>query len=349
MDSLDPVVDELMTKLKANTDLEKVDSSLSARYDQYRLVADRAKLSQYGLTAGQVAMALSPVRDNPVLTTIKKDNEDVNVYVKVDTKTYKDKSDLENVTIKSPVTGADVALKDVVTIEEGKSPNTITRLDDRINAEVTADVVSSNVAAVSSDLQKTIDEMKLPAGVDIEIGGVTEDMKESFMQLGLAMLAAIAVVYLVLVITFGGALTPFAILFSLPFTVIGALVGLYIAGETISVTAMIGMLMLIGIVVTNAIVLVDRVIHKQKEGMSVREALLEAAGTRLRPILMTAIATVGALLPLALGFESGGLISKGMAITVIGGLISSTLLTLIFVPMVYEVFNRKKKAKAIAE
>ncbi|GMK45644.1 swarming motility protein SwrC [Paenibacillus glycanilyticus] len=349
MDSLDPVVAELMNKLKENKDLEKVDSSLSERYEQYRIVADQAKLSQYGLTAGQVAMALSPVRENPVLTTIKKDNEDVNVYVKVDTKTYKEKSDLENVKLKSPVTGAEVALKDVVTIEEGKSPNTITRLDDRINAEVTADVVSSNVSAVSSDLQKTIDGMKLPAGVEIKMGGVTEDMQESFMQLGLAMLAAIAVVYLVLVITFGGGLTPFAILFSLPFTVIGALVGLWIAGETISVTALIGMLMLIGIVVTNAIVLVDRVIQKQKEGLTVREALLEAAGTRLRPILMTAIATVGALLPLAFGFESGGLISKGMAITVIGGLISSTLLTLIFVPMVYELFNRKKKAKAIVE
>ncbi|TCN01479.1 HAE1 family hydrophobic/amphiphilic exporter-1 [Paenibacillus sp. BK033] len=349
MDSLDPVVTDLMNKLKENKDLEKVDSSLSERYEQYRIVADQAKMSQYGLTAGQVAMALSPVRDNPVLTTIKKDNEDVNVYVKVDTKTYKEKSDLENVMLKSPVTGAEVALKDVVKIEEGKSPNTITRLDDRINAEVTADVVSSNVSAVSSDLQKTIDGMKLPAGVEIKMGGVTEDMQESFTQLGLAMLAAIAVVYLVLVITFGGALTPFAILFSLPFTVIGALVGLWIAGETISVTALIGMLMLIGIVVTNAIVLVDRVIHKQKEGLSVRESLLEAAGTRLRPILMTAIATVGALLPLAFGFESGGLISKGMAITVIGGLISSTLLTLIFVPMVYELFNRRKKAKAIVE
>ncbi|WP_127496568.1 efflux RND transporter permease subunit [Paenibacillus glycanilyticus] len=349
MDSLDPVVADLMNKLKENKDLEKVDSSLSERYEQYRIVADQAKLSQYGLTAGQVAMALSPVRENPVLTTIKKNNEDVNVYVKVDTKTYKEKSDLENVKLKSPVTGAEVALKDVVTIEEGKSPNTITRLDDRINAEVTADVVSSNVSAVSSDLQKTIDGMKLPAGVEIKMGGVTEDMQESFMQLGLAMLAAIAVVYLVLVITFGGGLTPFAILFSLPFTVIGALVGLWIAGETISVTALIGMLMLIGIVVTNAIVLVDRVIQKQKEGLTVREALLEAAGTRLRPILMTAIATVGALLPLAFGFESGGLISKGMAITVIGGLISSTLLTLIFVPMVYELFNRKKKGKAIVE
>lgn len=349
MDSLDPVVSDLMSKLKENKDLEKVDSSLSERYDQYRLVADQEKLSQYGLTAGQVAMALSPVRDNPVLTTIKKDNEDVKVYVKVDARTYNNKSDLENVMLKSPITGAEVALKDVVTIEEGKSPNTITRLDDRINAEVTADVVTSNVSAVSSDLQKMIDGMKLPAGVEIKMGGVTEDMQKSFTQLGLAMLAAIAVVYLVLVITFGGALTPFAILFSLPFTVIGALVGLWIAGETISVTALIGMLMLIGIVVTNAIVLVDRVIQKQKEGLSVREALLEAAGTRLRPILMTAIATVGALLPLAFGFESGGLISKGMAITVIGGLISSTLLTLIFVPMVFELFNRKKKAKAIVE
>ncbi|MNG19612.1 Swarming motility protein SwrC [compost metagenome] len=108
---------------------------------------------------------------------------------------------------------------------------------------------------------------------------------------------------------------------------------------------MIGMLMLIGIVVTNAIVLIDRVIQKQKEGLDVREALLEAAGTRLRPILMTAIATIGALLPLALGFESGGLISKGLGITVIGGLTSSTLLTLIFVPMVYELINRKRKFK----
>ncbi|MDE1455703.1 efflux RND transporter permease subunit, partial [Bacillus paralicheniformis] len=120
------------------------------------------------------------------------------------------------------------------------------------------------------------------------------DIEDSFTKLGLAMLAAVAIVYLVLVITFGGALAPFAILFSLPFTIIGALVGLYVSGETISLNAMIGMLMLIGIVVTNAIVLIDRVIHKEAEGLSTREALLEAGSTRLRPILMTAIATIGA-------------------------------------------------------
>ncbi|MGO4370633.1 efflux RND transporter permease subunit [Paenibacillus sp. 2TAB19] len=347
METITPVVADLTAKLKENPDLKKIDSSLSETYEQYRIVADQSKLSQYGLTAGQIAMALSPVRETPLLTTIEKDGEDVNVYVKVEQKTYKEKADLENVMLKSPL-GTEVALKDVVTIEEGESPNTITSRDDRIYAEVSAEPTGSDIGAASAELQTMIDEMELPAGVNIEMGGVTEQINESFTQLGLAMLAAIAVVYLVLVITFGGALTPFAILFSLPFTVIGALVGLFLAGETLSVTAMIGALMLIGIVVTNAIVLIDRVIQKEKEGLSVREALLEAAGTRLRPILMTAIATIGALLPLALGFESGGMISKGMAVTVIGGLTSSTLLTLIFVPMVYELVNRKKKKQAQA-
>ncbi|WP_169082996.1 efflux RND transporter permease subunit [Paenibacillus sp. PL91] len=347
MKSLQPVVDDLMTKLADHKDLKNIDSSLSATYEQYRLVANQEKLSQNGLTAGQIAMALSPVRERPVLTTIEKDGEQFNVYVKVESKTYSSKADLENVKLTSQL-GTEVALKDVVTIEEGESPNTITRRDDRIYAEVKADVTASDVGKVSAEIQKLIDDTELPAGIDIDMGGVTEQITESFTQLGLAMLAAIAVVYLVLVITFGGALTPFAILFSLPFTIIGALVGLLIAGETLSVTAMIGALMLIGIVVTNAIVLVDRVIQKEKEGLSVRDALIEAAGTRLRPILMTAIATVGALLPLAFGFESGGLISKGMAVTVIGGLTSSTLLTLIIVPIVYEFLNRKKKT-GIAE
>ncbi|MGO4543974.1 efflux RND transporter permease subunit [Paenibacillus sp. 2TAB23] len=348
MKSLQPVVDDLTKKLADNKNLKNIDSSLSETYDQYRIVANQEKLSQNGLTAGQIAMALSPVRERPVLTTIEKDGGQFNVYVKVESKTYSNKADLENVKLMSPM-GTEVALKDVVSIEEGEAPNTVTRRDDRIYAEVSADVTASDVGKVSTEIQKMIDETDLPAGIDIDMGGVTEQINESFTQLGLAMLAAIAVVYLVLVITFGGAMTPFAILFSLPFTIIGALVGLLIAGETLSVTAMIGALMLIGIVVTNAIVLVDRVIQKEKEGLSIRESLIEAAGTRLRPILMTAIATVGALLPLAFGFESGGLISKGMAVTVIGGLTSSTLLTLIIVPVVYEFLNRKRKHRAVEE
>ncbi|MWC31202.1 efflux RND transporter permease subunit [Paenibacillus sp. MMS18-CY102] len=344
METLQTVVKDVADKWRANKELTNVDTSLSETYKQYRLVADQSKLSQYGLTAGQVAMALAPVRQQPQLTTIEKDGEKLSVYVHVDAKEYGSISDLENKQLISPA-GFPVSLKDVVKVEEGTSPNTITRRDDKVYAEVTADAKSADLSKVSTNIQSELDAMKLPTGVTTEMGGATEDMNEAFSQLILAMLAAVAIVYLVLVITFGGALTPFTILFSLPFTVIGAFVGLYIAGETISVTALIGMLMLIGIVVTNAIVLIDRVIQKQREGLAVREALLEAAGTRLRPILMTAIATIGALLPLALGFESGGLISKGLGITVIGGLTSSTLLTLIFVPMVYELINRKRKFK----
>ncbi|MFD0959571.1 efflux RND transporter permease subunit [Paenibacillus chungangensis] len=348
MESLQPVVKDVIAELEDVEDLEKVDSSLNETYEQYRIVANRDKLSQYGLTAGNIAMTLSPVRDRPVLATVEKDGEEVNIYMKVEEKTYSSRADLENVMIPSPM-GTAVALKEVASIEEGETPNTITRRDDRIYAEITADVTSANVAAVSKTVQDRIDAMDLPSNIEIEQGGVAEQMQETFTQLGLAMLAAVAIVYLVLVLTFGGAVTPLTILFSLPFTVIGAMLGLLIAGETVSATAMIGGLMLIGIVVTNAIVLIDRVINKENEGLTVREALLEAGVTRLRPILMTAIATVGALLPLALGFESGGLISKGMAVTVIGGLTSSTLLTLIIVPIVYEFLNRKKdKKRALA-
>ncbi len=347
MKSLGPVVEELTAKLKERSDLDNIGSSLSETYEQYRLVADREALSNYGLTAGQIAMALSPERQRPVLTTIEKDGSQFNVYVKTEAKTYGSRADLENVMLASPL-GMEVPLKEVVTIEEGESPNTITRLNDRMYTEVSADVTTDNLNVVSKELNKLITDMDLPGGIEIKMGGVTEQLNETFQQLGLAILAAIAVVYLVLVLTFGGGLTPLTILFSLPFTIIGAMLALYIAGETISATALIGVLMLIGIVVTNAIVLIDRVIHKENEGLSVRDALLEAGVTRLRPILMTAIATVGALLPLALGFESGGLISKGMAVTVIGGLTSSTLLTLIIVPIVYEFLNRRKTRKVSA-
>ncbi|MFD2673680.1 efflux RND transporter permease subunit [Marinicrinis sediminis] len=342
MEDLKQVVTQVTGVMEEEGQFANIDSSLSNAYDQYQLVANQAKLSQYGLTAGQVAMALAPVREQPVLTTINKDGQTLNVVMKVEKKAYADRTALEQVQLASPL-GMMVPLGEVVDIAEGETADTLTRLDERIYVEVTADVTTSNVGKASSELETALDALELPDGVEISFGGVTEQMNESFRQLGLAMLAAVAIVYFILVLTFGGGLTPLAILFSLPFTVIGGLVGLYLAGETISVTALIGALMLIGIVVTNAIVLIDRVIQKQKEGLTVREALLEAAGTRLRPILMTALATIGALLPLALGFESGGLISKGLGVTVIGGLTSSTLLTLIIVPVVYEFLSKFRR------
>jgi len=349
MQELRPVVAEVMEVMAKHDSLKNISSSISDTYEQYRLVADQAALSKYGLTAGQIAMELMPARQRTVLTTIEVEGKEVSVYLNVNKAVFTDKASIENTTISSPL-GISVVLKDVVSIKEETSPDTISRRDDRMYAQVSADVEASNVSKVSSELQKAVEKLNLPANVTVEFGGVTEQMNDTFRQLGLAIMAAIAVVYLVLVITFKGGLTPFSILFSLPFTIIGGLLALLIAGETISVTALIGALMLIGIVVTNAIVLIDRVIRKEAEGLSVREALLEAAGTRLRPILMTALATIGALLPLAFGFESSGaLISKGLGVTVVGGLTSSTLLTLIIVPIVYEFFHRFRRKDAEAD
>lgn len=338
---IEPVVNDIQAMMKDKEDFKKVGSSISESYDEYSFIADQEKLSELGLTAGQIAMELGQTRQRPVLTTIEKDGEEVNVYLDVEKEDYESINDLTDITIQSPL-GMEVPIKDVVEVQEGKTSDTVSRRDGKVFAQVSGELKSDDVSKASQDIQKEIEDLDLPAGINVDMGGVTEDIQESFTQLGLAMLAAIAIVYLILVITFGGGLAPFAILFSLPFTIIGALVGLLIAGETISISSMIGALMLIGIVVTNAIVLIDRVIHKENEGLSTRDALLEAGATRLRPILMTAIATIGALFPLALGLEGSGLISKGLGVTVIGGLTSSTLLTLVVVPIVYEILMKIK-------
>ena len=345
-EDIEKATDQILPILEDNKNLEKVESSLSEAYDQYTLVANQKKLSSLGLTAAQVGMNLMPPGEAPALTTVKQDGKELNVYIEVKEDEYKNIDELKNKVIQSPL-GIPVKLGDVMDVEEGKTPDTIQRRDGKMYASLTADVKSKDVAAISSSVVKKISDLDLPSGVKVDFGGVTEQINESFSQLGIAMLAAVAIVYFVLVVTFGGALAPLAILFSLPFTIIGSLVALWIAGEPINVSAMIGALMLIGIVVTNAIVLIDRVIHQEKEGLSTREALLEAGSTRLRPILMTALATIGALIPLALGVEGGGggLISKGLGVTVIGGLISSTLLTLVIVPIVYETFMKKRKRK----
>ncbi|WP_458460747.1 efflux RND transporter permease subunit [Paenibacillus sp.] len=346
VEQLKPVSDEILKLVEADTDnFEKADTTLADTYGQYTLVADQEKLSSLGLTAGQLAMTLSPARERPVLTEVDIDNKTYKVYVETNNKTFSSIADIENETVTSPL-GIEVPIKDVAKVEEGTSPNSIMQIDGKVVVQVTANILASDVTKASQNLEAKIDKLDLPDGVEVKFGGTTEQINDTFTQLGLAMLAAIAIVYFVLVVTFGGGLAPFAILFSLPFTVIGIMVGLFIAGGTLDVSAMMGGLMLIGIVVTNAIVLIDRVIHKEKEGMPTREALLEAGATRLRPILMTALATIGALLPLVTGLEeSAGIISKGLGITVIGGLISSTLLTLVIVPIVYEFLMKFKKKR----
>ena len=215
----------------------------------------------------------------PVLTTVQYEEEEINVYVESEETEYGDIDDVTGIEIPTAL-GTTVTVGDVMEVEEGKSPDTINRRDGQMFASLSAEVLGNNAAEITTEIDAEVAELDLPAGVSIDHGGVTEQINESFSQLGLAMLAAIAIVYFVLVVTFGGALAPFAILFSLPFTVIGVLVALWITGEALSVNALIGVLMLIGIVVTNAIVLIDRVIHMEQAGLTTRCLLYTSPSPR---------------------------------------------------------------------
>ncbi|MFE7620844.1 efflux RND transporter permease subunit [Streptomyces sp. NPDC057496] len=240
-----------------------------------------------------------------------------------------------------------VELGQVADVELVPGPVSMTRIDGQRAATITAKPTSDNTGAVSTALQKEIDALELPEGATATIGGVTEDQNDSFAKLGLAMLAAIAIVFMLLVATFRSLVQPLILLVSIPFAATGA-IGLLVATDTpMGIPAMIGMLMLIGIVVTNAIVLIDLINQYRAQGMGVVEAVVEGGRHRLRPILMTALATIFALLPMALGVTGeGGFISQPLAVVVIGGLVTSTLLTLLLVPTLYAMVELRKERRA---
>ncbi|MFI6567606.1 efflux RND transporter permease subunit [Streptomyces sp. NPDC050534] len=240
-----------------------------------------------------------------------------------------------------------VKLGDIATVKLADGPVSMTRIDGRRAATITAKPTGDNTGAVSTKLQARIKALKLPAGATAEIGGVTSDQDDAFKNLGLAMLAAIAIVFMLLVATFRSLAQPLILLVSIPFAATGAIGLLVATGTPMGVPAMIGMLMLIGIVVTNAIVLIDLINQYRQQGRGVVEAVIEGGRHRLRPILMTALATIFALLPMALGVTGeGGFIAQPLAVVVIGGLITSTLLTLLLVPTLYAMLELRKERRA---
>jgi HAE1 family hydrophobic/amphiphilic exporter-1 len=240
-----------------------------------------------------------------------------------------------------------VPLAAVATVEELSVPSSITRIDQSLAANVTGEISVADTGAVNTAVKTTVEDLQSSgklANVSIRLAGVTEQQNESFSGLFTAMAVAILLVYLTMVVVFNSLVDPLVIMFSLPLAVIGAFPALLLTNRPIGISALIGFLMLIGIVVTNAIVLLDRVEQLRHEGVPTNEALLRAGGTRVRPILMTAVATILALLPLAAGPSEGSIIAAELGTVVIGGLLSSTLLTLLVVPVVYSLVDGLKSA-----
>ena len=244
---------------------------------------------------------------------------------------------IQSLTIVGPAGAAPLGeLADVV-MKEG--PVTISRTDGVRSASITGDITSDDAQGVGRQVDEKIAALRLPPGVEVVSGGIFADIAEGFQAIFISMAIGIVLVYLVMVASLGSLRNPFVIVTTLPLALIGVLTALAVTGRALGLPAMMGILLLIGIVVTNAIVLIAFVEQQRARGMGVYEAMISGARVRLRPILMTALTTSFALLPLAVETEGGGLISAELATVVIGGLMSSTGLTLLVLPIVYMIFN----------
>ncbi|WP_159884077.1 efflux RND transporter permease subunit [Paenibacillus puerhi] len=333
---------QVKEKMKEFPELVDIKDSLSESKMEVEISVDQNKARLYGLSSSQIMEGVHIWLAEEKIGDLKFDNATFETKVMVDP-SFKDSIDkIGRFSIMTP-TGVKVALNEVAKVNQIEAPATITRDQQTQFLRVTAKIDSADKGGISAKVTNELNKLELPPGVRTEVKGVTDDIQESFKQMFVAMLASVFIVYLIMVLAFGNGSAPFAILFSLPLAAIGGLVALLITGESINITSLIGFLMLIGVVVTNAIVLVDRVQQLREEGHSVRDALIEAGMTRLRPIIMTAGATIIALMPLALGFSKGAIISKGLAVVVIGGLTTSTLLTLVVVPVAYDLIEGFKR------
>lgn len=322
----------------------EVSSDLQADQPTAVVTVDREAAAQRGLTeeavVGMVAQQMFP----GAIGSITLDDKELDIYVaggeSVDTF-----DQLQDLTLMGSI-----PLQDVATVEEELSRPSISTQDSLETVTVSLTPAGEDVGVATDAALAAIEDAELPEGVEATLGGTAADIDETFGQLGIAMLAAILLVYVLLVWIFKSLIQPLILLVSIPFAATGALGLLVITGVPLGLPSMIGLLMLVGIVVTNAIVLIDLVNQYRRHGMTLEDALHLGAAKRLRPILMTAAATIFALIPMALGITgNGGFIAQPLAVVVIGGLISSTLLTLVIVPVLYRIAEGPGERKRVKE
>jgi HAE1 family hydrophobic/amphiphilic exporter-1 len=347
-DALAGATEQVRQAMAGTANVTDVSTTLAASVPRLQVTVDRAAAARAGLTEAQVGRSVAGAFRPAPAGRITVDGTTRDVVIAFGAPPA-DVAALRALPLTTA--GGVVPLSQVAEVEEVAGPEEVTRIDGNRSATVNGTATGSNVGATTQDLTKRLDALQLPAGASYRIGGVSAEQADAFADLGLAVLAAIAIVFVIMVATFRSILQPIILLISIPFAATGAIGLLLATGTPLGVPALIGVLMLVGIVVTNAIVLMDLINHYRISGMSVQEAVIEGGRHRLRPILMTAIATIFALLPMAFGLTGeGGFISQPLAIVVIGGLISSTLLTLVLVPTLYTmVENRKEKSRAKRE
>ena len=315
-----------------------VGSTVSEGKDEVVIRVNPAKAGEYSLTTTAVGLQVNQFIVGRELSEMDIEGKTVDIVIRGDRDDIDDIEKLKNLLIESPV--GPVKLGVIADIGIERSPLSIFRFDSERSALITGNIIAEDTRAVGVLVQQEIDNLEnLPPGIKIVSGGIFEQINEGFQDIFVAMAIGVVLVYLVMVASLGALRTPFIIVLSLPLAVVGALLALLITGRTLSLSALMGFLLLVGIVVTNAIVLLTFVEQLRERGYDVYDAIIEGGRVRLRPILMTAFTTTFALLPLAASETDSGIIGAELATVVIGGLVSSTFLTLIVVPSVYWIFN----------
>jgi HAE1 family hydrophobic/amphiphilic exporter-1 len=332
--------DDIAAKIKQVAGVAEVTKSYSLPKPEYQVRLDRDRIAALGLSVYQVASTIETCVKGTIATQYREGGREYDVVVQLDENYRQGKSDLENIYL-TTMSGIQVPLKNVAAIIPGEASETIVREDQERMITISCKISGRDLQSVTRDITQILQKTPFPTNFRWEIGGQAEEQAESFMYLGIAILAAILLVYMVMASQFESLLDPFIIIFTVPLAIMGAIWMLFITGTTMSVTALVGMVLLVGIVVNNGIVLIDYINQlREKHGYDLWVAILVGGKRRMRPVLMTALTTIISMVPLALKLGSGAEIWAPLARSVIGGLTLSTFLTLILIPIIYLFFEQ---------
>ena len=337
---LERLADNLVSRMRAIDGLTDIETSTEGGNPELQIRFDRERLAQLGLGLGQVASIVRTKVQGAVATSIQREDRQIDIRVRADEPFRDSVQDLLQLTVHQRGKTS-IPLSAVAVVEEVEGPAEIRRSEGERVALVSANLAGRDLGAVSAEITEALESMQFPPGFNWAIGGQRQEMETSFDSMRLAILLAVFMVYLVMASQFESLLHPFVILLSVPLALIGLLGTLWLFNVTISIVVLIGAILLAGIVVNNAIILIDYTNQLRRAGKTKIDALKQAGRVRLRPILMTTATTVLGLMPMAFGLGAGNELRRPMALTVIGGLITSTALTLLLIPAVYSIFDRK--------
>ncbi len=339
--TLDLLADQAVERMRQVPGLTDIRSSTAGGQPEVQIVFDRQRVAELGTTVQNIGELLRNKLQGDIATDLARRDRKIDIRVRADAQERQTINDLVQMVVSPASYPVPVSLESVAEVRAVDGPAEIRRLDQQRVAVIAANLDGRDLGSVVADIEDALSDLPLPEGFAVSMGGQNEEMVRSFDSMKFALLLAVFLVYLVMASQFESLLHPLVIMFTIPLGLIGSALGLLLTGTTISVVVLIGLIMLAGIVVNNAIVLVDYINHlRRSEGLAKIDAVLHAGTARFRPILMTTSTTVLGLLPMALGLGEGAEIRAPMAITVIGGLLVSTLLTLVLIPVVYTLFDR---------